>query len=259
MGHVRIGFLPRTKNWNAIIEQLSKFHGDIRTVSKIADRTLSAIKGTYEVMPFDESIIMAISYLATLAFSAKQDDQTAYLKSKGYLVDNDLSLHSVILSAQKMITTEKGSLEINKIAKDATMRAIITYQENHLSNQLDLFGNEPQNPLRYIGSGAAFCELTRYFFAFFTDHQIKYYVEREAAQAIDNYSDLKRFSSALTDQSIAIANHAFETSKIMQSFAAGWFNNHAATSSPSNDDVMYFLRKAFGKMREEFRREADGQ
>jgi len=259
MGHVRTGFLPRTAQWNAIIQKLSLFGGDANVVPTIAYRTLSAIKTTYEVMPFDESVIKAILYLANLAFSAKQTDQIAYLNSQGYIVDKNLSTFSLVASAQRLITTENGSLEINKIAKDAAMQAVIIYQERHQSNQIDLFGNETHNPLCSIGNGAAFCELARSFFAAFTDKQIKYYVERVAASAINNYSELERFTSTLSKQSKAIADHAFETSKIMQSFAAGWFNKHADTSLPSDKEITDFLRISFGKMREEFRREADGK
>ena len=259
MGHVRTGFLPRTAQWNAIVHQLSLFGGDASVVSIIADGTLSAIKTTYEVMPFEESVIKAILYLANLAFSAKQADQIAYLNSHGYNVDKNLSTFSLVASAQRLITTENGSLEINKIAKDAAMQAVIVYQEKHQGNQIDLFGNEAQNPLRSIGNGAAFCELARSFFAAFTDRQIKYYVERVAASAINNYGELERFTSSLSGQSNAIADHAFETSKIMQSFAAGWFNKHADTSLPSDKEITDFLRISFGKMREEFRREADGK
>jgi ribulose bisphosphate carboxylase small subunit len=259
MGHVRTGFLPRTPQWNAIVQQLSLFGGDASVVPIIAHGTLSAIKKIYEVMPFDESVIKAISYLTNLAFSAKQTDQIAYLNSQGYIVDKNLSIFSLVTNAQRLITTENGSLEISKIAKDAAMQAVISYQEKHQSNQIDLFGNEAQNPLRSIGNGAAFCELARSFFAAFTDRQIKYYVERVAASTINNYGELARFTSALSDQSNAIADHAFETSKIMQSFAAGWFNKYADTSLPSDKEVSDFLRTSFGKMREEFRREAGGK
>jgi hypothetical protein len=259
MGHVRIGFLPKTAKWNAIVQQLSLFGGDASVVPEIANNTLTAIQKTYKAIPYDESVIKAISYLVNLAFSAKQSDQIAYLKSQGYIVDKDLSTFSLIASAQRLIITENGSLEINKIAKDAAMQAVISYHEKHHTNQLDLFGNDSQNPLRSIGSGAAFCELARSFFASFTDKQIKYYVERAAASAINNYGDLDRFTSALSEQSYLISDHAFETSKLVQSFAAGWFNNHADTSLPSDNEVTDFLRHSFGKMREEFRREAEGK
>ena len=254
-----MGFLPRTPQWNAIVQQLSLFGGDTSVVPIIAHGTLTAIKRIYEAMPFDESVIKAISYLINLSFSAKQTDQIAYLNSQGYNIDNNLSTFSLITSAQQLITTETGSLEINKIAKDAAMQAVISYQEKHQSNQIDLFGNKAQNPLRSVGNGAAFCELARSFFAAFTDRQIKYYVERVAASTINSYGELARFTSTLSEQSNAISEHAFETSKIMQSFAAGWFNKHVNNSLPSDKEISEFLRTSFGKIREEFRREADGK
>jgi hypothetical protein len=259
MGHVRMGFLPRTRQWNAIVEQLSLFSDNADVVPRIANDTLTAIKKTYTAMPFDESVHKAVVFLAMLAFSAKQADQAAYLKANGYAVDDKLSLFSLVSSAQQLIKTETGSLEINKIAKDAAMQAIIKYHETHQNNQLTLWGGESKSPIQSAGSGAAFCEMARSFFAAFTDRQIKYYVERAAASEINDYSNLNKFTAALSAQSNAIADHAFETSKIMQSFAAGWFNKHAASSPPSETEVTNFLRKSFDKMREEFRREADGK
>ena len=209
-------------------------------------------------MPFDESVQKAIVFLATLAFSAKQTDQIAYLRANGYSVDDKLSLFSLVSSAQNLIRTETGSLEVNKIAKDAAMQAIIKYHEAHQDNQLSLWG-ESRSPIQSAGNGAAFCELARSFFAAFTDRQIKYYVERTAASAINDYNELSKFTAALSAQANTIADHAFETSKIMQSFAAGWFNKHATAAPPSEAEVTGFLRTSFDKMREEFRREADGK
>lgn len=257
MNHARIGFLPRTEKWNAIVEQLSQFGGDINIVPHIADDTLTAVQKTYAAMPFDESVRKAITFLTTLVFSAKQTDQIAYLKSNGYAVDDKLSLFSLISSAQRIIKTETGSLEINKIAKDAAMQAVIKYNEVHQNNQLTIWGSESNNPIQSAGNGAAFCEMARSFFAEFTDRLIKYYVERAAASAINDYGELNKFSAALSAQTNAIADHVFETSKIMQSFAADWFNKHATSAPPSETDVTNFLRKSFDKMREEFRREAD--
>jgi hypothetical protein len=258
MGHVRTGFLPRSKQWNDIVKQLSLFGGDANVVPQIANDTLSAIKRVYEVMPFDESINKAVMFLATLAFSAKQTDQVGYLKANGYAVDNNLSIFSLISSAQRLIKTETGSLEINKLAKDSAMQAVIAYHEAHQSGQLTLLSEKSSSPLHQAGNGAAFCEMARSFFAAFTDRQIKYYVERAAASAINDYSELDKFTNALSAQSKSIADHAFETSKIMQSFAAGWFNKNFVQSPASETDVTNFLRTSFGKMREEFRREADG-
>lgn len=178
MGHVRIGFLPHTKQWNSIVQSLSRFGGDADVVLQIANNTLNAIRNTYETLPYDESIIKAITYLANLAFSAKQSDQIAYLNNNGYDVDEEMSLLSLVSSAQEYISVGQGSCEINKLAKDAAMQSIIKYYENHNDGQLTLFCGETRNPFASAGTGAAFCEMARSFFAVFTDKQIKYYVER---------------------------------------------------------------------------------
>ena len=258
MGHERIGFLPHTKQWQGIVDQLVSFGGGEVSIAQIANETLNAVKKTYEAMPFDESVIKALSFLATLSYSANLDKQADFLNENGYTVDSQISLFSLMASAQDYITTETGSLETNKLAKDAAMQAVIDYQERHKTKQISLFAEQSDNVWGNAGTGAAFCELSRTFFASFTERQLKYYIERAAASSIDNYDTLKAFNHQLSEQSKAIAEHTFEISKLVQSFSAGWFNKNVVHSLPTEKQVDGFLRMSFGKLREEFRREADG-
>lgn len=251
--------MPHTKQWNAIVEQLSLFgEGDISIV-QIANETLNTVKKTYETMPFDDSVVKALYFLATLSFSAKTEDQIGFLNENGYSVDNQISLFSLMSSAQTYITTEDGSLETNKLAKDAAMQAIIDYKQNHESNQLSLLSEQSENVWSNAGTGSAFCEMARTFFASFTERQLKYYIERAAASSINNYDTLREFNQQLSTQSKAIADHTFEISKLTQSFAAGWYNKNVANSLPNEKQVEGFLRMSFGKLREEFRREAEAK
>lgn len=259
MGHERIGFLPHTKQWNQIVEELSNYSVGETSATAIATRTLEAVRTTYAKMPYDESVIKALSFLTTLVFSAKQEDQVAFLNENGYTVDSNMSLISLMMSAKQYIVTETGSLEVNKIARDAAMQAIIGYQKAHETNQLTLFSDSTQCVWSNVGSGAAFCEMARTFFAAFTERQLRYYIERTAASSIDDYDLLQRFNYQLASQTKAIADHTFEISKLTESFAAGWYNKNAVDSLPSAKQVEGFLGHAFGKLREEFRREADGQ
>lgn len=256
MGHERIGFLPRTKHWKAIIDQLAEFDDSDGALAQIANGTLNNVKKTYNSMPYDESVIKALKYLVTLSISAKKENQVEFLKEHGYVVDENLSLFSLVRSARSLITTENGSLESNKIVRDAILQTITAYERNNHDDQLSLFREQPSSVWSKIGSGAAFCELARSFFAAFTDRYLKYYLEREAASSINDYRSIEVFSKKLSEQAEAISNHAFETSKIMQSFAAGWYNNYAKDSIPSTKEIINFLKVSFGKIREELRREA---
>ena len=84
MGHERIGFLPHTKQWRGIVDQLASFGGGEISIAQIANETLNAVKKTYEAMPFDESVIKALSFLATLSYSANLDNQVDFLNDNGY-------------------------------------------------------------------------------------------------------------------------------------------------------------------------------
>ena len=259
MGHERIGFLPHTKQWKKLTEQIAAYDGDIQSAKEIADRTLNAIRMKYEALPYDESLIKAIRFLATLSASASQNDQISFLQSIGYSISKDLTVYSILSNANRQITTEKGSLETNKIVRDSVMQAIIEYnQSKEQHDQLSLFSDSSESVWKSVGNGAAFCEITRSFFAAFTCRQLRYYIERTAASSIDNYSRFNSFIQNLESCSKEIADHSFEVSKLVQSFAAGWYNNHAQSAIPTDQEIIGFLRLSFGKLREEFRREAEG-
>ena len=52
-----------------------------------------------------------------------------------------------------------------------------------------------------------------------------------------------------------VSQHAFETARIAQSFAAGWFNRNARDGVPDREATARFLSVAFGKIRGELLRE----
>jgi len=63
------------------------------------------------------------------------------------------------------------------------------------------------------------------------------------------------FKKQIRDQIDAVSKHAFETARITQSFAAGWYNRHAREGVPTDEEITGFLAIAFGKLREDLRRE----
>ncbi len=259
MGHERIGFLPRTKQWNRLTEQIAAYDGDVRSAKVIADQALRAIRDKYNSLTNDESFIKAIRFFVTLSVSASKENQISFLQSVGYSIPSELTIYSILSNANLQITTESGSLETNKLVRDSAMQAIIEYCQNKCEDdQLSFFNDTDDSVWRMIGNGAAFCEMTRSFFAAFTNRQLRYYIERTAASTIDDYSRLNSFISNLEKTSNEIADHSFEISKLVQSYAAGWYNTHARTKIPTDQEIVNFLRLSFGKLREEFRREAEG-
>jgi hypothetical protein len=258
MGHERIGFLPRTEPWKQIINQLSQYNGGADQILKIADQTLTNIQSKYKSMPNDESVIKALKFLTLLTYSANSNDQAQILNDNGININN-ISLYNLARSAKEYISTTTDSLETNQIARDSLLETLTKYESSKNNGQALLFAEPALNIWNKAGNGAEFCELARGFIASFTERYLKYYLEREAAHAINDYKMLDSFSSKLNEQAEQISHHAFDTAKLMQSFAAGWYNVHVKTKLPDDKEINGFLRHTFDKMREEFRREAENE
>jgi hypothetical protein len=253
MGHERIGFLPKTQSWNKIVGLLSQFDNNPEIVSSIANQTLENVRNIYKTMPYDTSVIRAIQFLTILSISAKNDNQELFMKDNGIDIDNNISLFTLAHCVKNFINIETDSMEINKIVCDALLETIAKYEHRNKNDQNELFENVKENIWSKIGSGSKFCELARDFFASFTDRHLRYYIDRVAAHNINSLNKFDVFQKTLNAQ---IEQHSFETSKIMQSFAAGWFNKYSNGGIPTENEIKSFLKLSFEKMREEFRREA---
>jgi hypothetical protein len=105
-------------------------------------------------------------------------------------------------------------------------------------------------------TGAGFSEIARLYLARLTERYLRYFLEREASAVIKSVEERERFTDNLHRSIDSVSQYAFETSQIAQSFAAGWFNKYARLQTPNNALLSNFLRVAFGKMREELKREA---
>jgi hypothetical protein len=132
------------------------------------------------------------------------------------------------------------------------------HQENHRQGSLfSLAGPTTSEVWARASQGSGFSEIARLFLARFTERYLRYFLEREASAQILNLEKRESFEHRLRAQVDNVSRHAFETSKITQSFAAGWFNKHTKNAIPNDASLAGFLRIAFAKLREELRREAD--
>ena len=109
---------------------------------------------------------------------------------------------------------------------------------------------------RRADNGAGFCEVSRLFFSKFTERYLNFFLEREASASTASVSDRDRLATQLREHVDDVSNFAFETSRITQSFAAGCSTTMLATDIPPKEESRGFLSVAFGKMREELRRES---
>ena len=232
---------------------------DAIPTKEIAALTMEAAKSKLREVQRDVGVARSFQFLLLLSVAARQENPQAVLAEYGLVIPELVSplALSVALRAWLQPTEQQANPEYATIARQATVDTIAEWHQANTIGQRRLFGNDtdPFESWRRASQAGGFSELSRTFFAKFTGRYLNYFLSRAASATLSTTEQRDRFDVALSNHIDQISRHAFETSKITQSFAAGWFNNNAQQELPSDDKIKGFLGLAFSKIREELRRE----
>lgn len=257
MGHERIGVLPHTKVWRDVIDGIASSLNSNSGIEDLARTTLENVRNQFRRINEDSGVGAAFAFLVALStteFHSRWDD----LRNVPPVdLSENPSILRIIQSLRSWVDSHQVSVEYADLAKKAAADAIISWSDQQ-SRQPSLFGgsDDSQEIWRRAANGAGFCEVSRLFFARFTERYLNYFLDRAASAELPGASARDQFAANVHSHVDAISNYAFETSRITQSFAAGWFNLHARQSMPTDQEVTSFLSIAFGKIRDELSREA---
>lgn len=259
MGHERLGTLPKTQRWQQVIRQISDFSISNDDVAEIVRQTTQNVRSRFRNIHIDSGVQAAFKSLVILPIASGSQNPQQILSDNGIEIPANPTPLSFAKGVRELVTAKRSSLEYGQIAQSAAADAIAIWYEKNRDTQASFFerSDDPLNIWRKARSGAGFCELARLFFAKFTERYLNYFLEREASSHIRDFHEREQFSQKLREHVDVVSKHAFETAKITQSFAAGWFNKYATEGIPSDKEVESFLFTAFGKISEELRREGD--
>ena len=259
MGHERISLLPKTQKWLDISQQIAGMYASETEIADIAQQTIQKVRSRFRYITEDNGVLGAFQFLVNLAVASREENPQAWLLDIGIELPNNPTPFSFAKAVSAWIAPKRDSLEYSEIAQKAAGDAISSWYDQNQPTMGNLFKSleDPFEVWRKAGNGAGFCELSRLFFAKFTQRYLEYFLEREASAALGGMDEGVEFKQQLEKHVDTISLHAFETAKIAQSFAAGWFNNNATEGVPSEKKIKGFLSFAFGKMRDELQREGD--
>lgn len=253
MGHHRLGWLKKTAAWRDIVELMGEYNIDNKDVEALAYRTIKQVEKRYERLENDPSVKTAFDYLLELTYAFRQNDPEKYLREKKLIGQEALTPLSLAKGAKEYETKNVVSEEYETFAKQALVDTINRWYLDNLELGRSLFseGIDSVAIMRKAAKPEGFCEITRLYFANYTERYLKYFLEREASTVINKVEVRKSFSNEIDKHIDDISKHAFETAYITQSFAAGWYTKNALDKEPSNIKVTGFLSKSFNKMKAE--------
>lgn len=273
MGHERVGTLPKTKKWRSLVSQIADLGKSLGAggfdksgseteapnieISDVAGQTVRDVSHQFRHIHLDAGVSAAFEFLVLLASAGGSNNPRKVLLERGIEVPERPTALSFAKAASVWLAQNQDSLEYGQMARGAVSDAIAAWYRENEPPQDRLF-EPPEDPFsvwRNASDGTGFCELARLFFASFTERHLNYFLEREASAVLPGLAERDRFGEGLEAHVDDVSKHAFETARITQSFAAGWFNNHAREGMPDQESVSRFLSIAFGKIRSELLRE----
>lgn len=260
MGHERVGALPYTKKWREVVAQLAESSGSREDAAAIASATLKNVNVQFRKIHWDDGVVAAFQFLVALTKSASSEHPVRPSSSPSPKInlEEDTTALRLVGQLRSWVESHAVSKEYAAIATRASADAISLWSVKQ-GMQASLFTSsvDSREVWRHANNGAGFCEVSRLFFSKFTERYLNYFLEREASASVTSVAERDRLAVQLRDHIDGVSQFAFETSRITQSFAAGWYNNHARDKYPSNNESRQFLSVAFAKMREELTREVN--
>ncbi len=257
MGHERVGTLPKTERWKSIVRSIGDYADGGNSIVEIAAQTTKNVRRRFQNIDQDGGVFAAFKFIILIAHCAKSDAAFEKLAAEGIDLPKDFNLYDLAYVIQEFISKNSESKEYSAFAIQSIIETVSEWSKAHKTDQVNLFeSNENSLELwQQASNGSGFCEISRLFFSKFTERYLKYFLEREAATKINNLFDRTQFNRNLEVHVDKISKHAFETSKITQSFAAGWFNKYAKEKLPTDKRIQGFLSFAFQKINSELIRE----
>ncbi|RCR67023.1 hypothetical protein [Larkinella punicea] len=251
MGHERIGHLPATKRWRNIVAELTEFSQKNNNVASIATQTTKNVAKQLEQMNQDKGVLASFSYLLTLLHASKQRDPQAFLQDNGITLSNSFSLLELARSIKQFNQANCESTEYATIASQALIDTVSSWTKREQQQTTLFFGgqDDPFAPWRRAADAGGFSEISRIYFSNFIGRYLKYFLEREASASFTNLFDRSDFNKRLDAHLDDISKSAFETTKVTQQFAAGWYANNAAKKFPEVTNIQGFVGYALKKLK----------
>ena len=256
MGHERVGALPRSKRWQDVVEGIAdaaSVDGDVR---ELANATLENVRSRLLGIYGDSGFVASFQFLLGLALSASAEVDKSSLGALAVDLEANPSPLRLASVLGQYVADNTQSAEYAEMSRKAAVDVISLWTEEQ-TRQLSFTGEYEQayEVWRKASDARGFCEVARLFFGKFVERYLNYFIGREASSQLANTEDRERLSRRLGEHVDGVSHHAFETARITQSFAAGWFNRYASEGMPAAEEISGFLSHSVGKLREELLRE----
>jgi hypothetical protein len=219
---------------------------------EVARKTLSLAQEKLGLIASDQAFTAAFRFLVLFSASTQAPRDESIERAIQYMGTNSEDTPLAVGAAlKKWIATEAAAgSEYLLLASRSATRALVEWFDANNIRQQELFPSKNENTQvwRPLSNGAAFSDLSRLFFKEVVRTYLHYLLDRESSGVLRSIEDVSSLHEGLD-------RYAYETTKIAQSFSAGWYNKYAIGRAPTSAEVGDFVGYAIHKLRDELLRE----
>jgi hypothetical protein len=214
-----LGPFPKTHRWTEIVQRRASTPG-------LSDDLIGHVRSRLEKLIDDDQTLKATLFFAALPVVTRHAEPERMLEL-AFEIPYRCSLRDTL----------DQLLAIDSPTRRAALDTFDRFTSSPRFAQVTL-ADDVWLPWREL-DGSAFCELGRQFFACLAEQHLLYYL---------------RSTGVESDEEL-VKQHAWELSKITQSFSARWFNKCAVGQVPEKSNVRWYLGHCLGKLDMELERE----
>jgi hypothetical protein len=258
MGHIRLKRLPATRKWRDVVALLPAG----APIEQIAFASSDAAEAALQGARRDPVLAYSLWLLTQIPLAARAPDFPDAAWKLGLNLGREPSLLEVVGAFSDAIdratARASGRTDLGEMARKAATESLAAVAGDDLPNLFGPTSADVRLALAKLAAPDRFARLARDFFARLTRHHLDYYLSRSLADQVGPGRRLPTIADH-SDFNSALDQHCREASRIVESFAGGWFSKTTYKGGITPEKARNFAFVALGKISAELRqRRSDG-
>ena len=223
MGHIRLGRLPRTRNWDQVVSLINSGAG----AADVALAAMWASRNGLKIGAADPTLIYSTWLLTQIPLAAKGSNFSEELRKRGLDVSQQPTLMEVVgafTDAVDAYTSQQGKR--SDLGEMAQLSAVESLTKLAGEKTRSLFGATPgdvQRALKSFSTTKEFSTLGRDFFARLLRRYLTYFLSRELSNHVGRGRRFANIHEHI-EFNRTLDLYCRQAARIVKEFAGGWFS-----------------------------------
>lgn len=265
MGHTRLGTIPKTKKWNAVVgtvtagssASLGTPVSASQNVDKIASETLEAAQGGLDTAINDLGLRYTFFLLTQIVLATRSDNWKEQLNNLGLRLSDNSNLYDFSTEIQSAIDEflflHNHSSDVGEMAQKAAGEAVSVLAA---PKSVSMFGDgldQVKIAIKDLSTKRGFSTLGQKFFGLFMSHFLNFYLSRVTATHINSASIQQIGEVSQFNDTLRV--HCEQSARVVYDFCGEWYSKTEYQKGIDLDNTSGFVAIAVKKLRAELKQQ----